>query len=63
MDAESRLLGAQLASPRQRDLHNQVESDWTWHQQSQLEFDTCERQLRLDSQTVGRGEGRVHSHS
>ena len=43
LDAHTRFLGAQSASARQRDLHDQVESHRTRHTQSQLEFDTGER--------------------
>ena len=56
-------MGAQPASARQRDLHNQVESDRTGHAQSQLEPDIGQRQLRLHRALVGRRARRMHTHA
>ena len=56
-------LGAQSTGACQRDLHNQMESDWTRHQQSQLEPHTGERQLRLDGSLMGRGTWRMSAYT
>ncbi len=62
LGVDTRHMGAQSSSARQRDLHDQVESDRPGHQQPELESYTGQCQLRLDRASVGRGERRVSAH-
>ena len=54
---------ARSAGPLEGDLHDQVVADGARYPESQHEPHTCIGQFRLDGPPVGRGEGRLYTHS
>jgi hypothetical protein len=59
---ETRQLRPRLASPLERNLHDQVVPDRAGDAESQHEFNSSFCQFRFDGQIVGRGERKLHSH-